>query len=280
MNELPLVFGPLSNLIGMLALPVLEGSPPLAVLLFNAGVVPRIGPHRLNVRLARALAAAGHACLRFDLAGHGDSKGVAGESDFRVQSVADLRCAMDHLERTHGIRRFALLGVCSGAVAAFSAALADPRVAGVLMFDGHWYRSRWTTLVWRWKRLRHATWPMLAASLRRRLAARGKSAPPPSLFEAGPAPANPPREVFASGLQALVEREVSVLLMYSGSVMECYSYRAQFRDVFGREPFFDAVRCEFHPDIDHTFLTGEMQRRMVERVRAWADEVAARLRSP
>jgi hypothetical protein len=187
---------------------------------------------------------------------------------------------MDHLEQVHGIRRFALLGICSGAVAAFSTALADPRVAGVLMFDGYWYRSRWTTAVWRWKRLRAATWGMRVAALRRRLSARGAAAPPPSLFDAGLAPANPPREVFAEGLQTLVQRGTSVLIMYSGSVLECYSYRAQFRDVFGREPFFDAVRCEFRPDIDHTFMTGAMQRTMVERVRAWADEVALRLRTP
>lgn len=278
MNELPLVFGPLSNLVGVLTLPAFGGPPPLAVLLFNAGVLPRIGPHRLNVRLARALAAAGHACLRFDLAGQGDSKGLAADGDFRTQAVADLRCAMDHLEQAHGIRRFALLGVCSGAVAAFAAALADPRVAGVLMFDGYWYRSRWTTLVWRWKRLRSASWSMLAASLRRRLLARG-AARQATLFDAASATANPPRAAFAAGLQALVGREASVLLVYSGSVMECYSYAGQFRHVFGREPFFDAVRCEFHPDIDHTFVTGDMQQRMVARVNAWADAVAARLRA-
>ena len=42
----------------------LAGAP--VCLLFNAGVVHRIGPHRLNVKLARALAARGFTALRMD----------------------------------------------------------------------------------------------------------------------------------------------------------------------------------------------------------------------
>ena len=44
------------------------------VVLLNAGIIHRIGPNRLYVQLARRLASRGHAVLRFDLAGIGDSE--------------------------------------------------------------------------------------------------------------------------------------------------------------------------------------------------------------
>ena len=47
-------------------------APPTVVLL-NAGIVHRVGPNRMHVLLARALAAAGISSLRFDMSGIGDS---------------------------------------------------------------------------------------------------------------------------------------------------------------------------------------------------------------
>ena len=51
MNEQTLQFGPNNALVGTLAS---TDNPPAGIgaLLFNAGVVPRIGPNRLNVRIA------------------------------------------------------------------------------------------------------------------------------------------------------------------------------------------------------------------------------------
>lgn len=274
MIEQSLTFGPRDGLVGVLTLPASGGMPAIAFLVFNAGALPRIGPHRMNVKLARALAARGHCCLRFDLAGQGDSQRGDSTADFRTQAVLDIRCAMDHLEREHGVRRFALLGVCSGAVAAFAAAVADPRVAGVLMFDGYWYRSRWTTLVRYWKKLRARPWSGLAGALRRR-ASELAGPRPAALFDQPASPSNPPRHEFVRDVRSLVDRGVDLLFVYGGSVLAYYSYANQFRDVFRGEAFLAAVRCEHRPDIDHTFASLDAQRRMIDRVGAWADELAA-----
>jgi alpha/beta hydrolase fold len=256
-----------------------RAAPSFAFIFFNAGVLPRIGPHRLNVKMARALAAAGQTSLRFDLSGQGDSRGGGTGIDFRTQATNDLRQAMDHIEANCGIRRFAIVGYCSGAVNAFSAAVKDERVCGVLMFDGYWYRSRWTIPVRHWKRFRATSWSNALGGIARRLGLGGRPAPagggaaPVGLFDGDASNTNPPREEFVRAIGGLVARRVATHFVYSGSVIDEYSYAGQFRDVFGREAFHAKVRCAFRPDIDHTFVTLDVQRRMVQLVLDWVPEV-------
>lgn len=275
MTETPVAFGPQSTLWGMLTQPADAGLASMAVLMFNAGVIPRVGPHRLNVKLARALARAGTTSLRFDLAGQGDSRGTVAGGDFEAQATHDIRCAMDHLEQTQGITRFVLIGICSGAIHALGAACVDPRVVGLLMFDGHWFRTRWTLPVRHWKRFRATSWRDAAAAVKRRLVgglAPTAEAGGAGLFDADNEPPEPPRADFVRDMQALADRRVATWIMYSGSVIDYYSYAGQFRDEFGHEAFFDKVRCDFRPDIDHTFVSIDVQRRFIDAVLGWVAE--------
>ncbi len=274
MSETPLRFGPEGRLMGVLTEPAAGPAAGVAFLLFNAGVIPRLGPHRINVKLARALAAAGCPVLRFDLSGHGDSPAAPpGVTD---APVADLRAAMDHLEATLGVRRFALVGVCSGAVNAYRASLADPRVAGLFMFDGYWYRSRWTRWVRDWKHLRALPPGHVLRAVLRRLRPTGNGKPGAEgsavLY---PDNANPPRAEFCRAMQQLVDRGTAVTVVYSGSVIDYFSYGAQWRHTFGREAWFDRVPCAYLPDIDHSFVELRGQRRFIDTVLAWLPAVRA-----
>lgn len=278
MIETAVMFGPQSLLMGMLAQPQPGAPAPVAFLMFNAGVLPRIGPHRLNVKLARALAQAGQTSLRFDLSGQGDSGRAVDASDSWTHATHDVRCAMDHLEQNFGIRRFALIGICSGAVTALTVAQLDPRVAGVLMFDGHWYPTRWSRPVRHWKRLCKLSLRRAAAAVWRRLPGVTRTATGPVAIDGqddGSVSGNPPRAQFVGTLQALADRRVATFFVFSGSVIEYYSYANQFRDAFSHEAFFDKVRCDFRPEIDHTFISLEAQRQMIELVTGWVPEVHA-----
>jgi hypothetical protein len=277
MTETPLLFGPDASLVGVLTQPDTGSASKVAFLTFNAGVIPRLGPHRLNVKIARTLASAGETSLRFDLSGQGDSRSAVGtEGDFWAQAVRDLRSAMDHLERHFGIRHFALIGICSGAVNVFAAARADARVVGAMMFDGHWYGTRWSRPVRHWKRFRNSSWAALASTAMRRLTglvAPKAATPHGEAVPGASGPANPPRDEFVRAVQALADRGVALYFMYSGSAIEYYSYAGQFRDAFGREAFFDKVRCDFRPDLDHTLISLAAQQRMIEVVSGWVPEV-------
>lgn len=276
MTETPITFGPQQGLFGVLTQPRTDAGAECAFLMFNAGVVPHIGPHRMNVKLARALAKAGEVSLRFDLSGHGDSEIAESSGGFLEQAASDLQSAMDYLEQEHGVRKFALIGICSGAVSAFEAALKDPRVIAVLMFDGYWYPSRWSTLARDWRRFRAISWTQAVTAFSRRITQtliRPKQQTPEGIFGGKKAPFKLPQAAFANGVRTLVKRGTSIFIMYGGSIIEQYSYANQFRHVFGHEAPFDQVRCEFRPEIDHIFVTPASQHAMIETVLDWRRDV-------
>lgn len=273
MKSTPVVFDPDGRLVGIVCEPERRKEQKLAFLLLNSGVLPRIGPHRINVRIAHRLAEEGYLSFRIDLSGQGDSRPASGHLDYWDQSIADLRAAIDYLQATLGICRVVLIGLCSGAMNSYAVALRDERVAGLLMFDGYWYRSRWSLPVEYWKRFRAAAWSEILVKARRRFSPSSsviEVAPiAPGLFDSDGGAANPPKKDFVAGMQCLVDRGVEICMVYSGSILDYYSYGAQFRHVFAGADFTSRIRCEYRPDIDHMFLLRETQDRMVSLVTSW-----------
>ena len=94
----------------------------------------RLGPHRMFVKTARRLCAAGFQCLRFDFVGRGDSEGDLEDATI-ASMAADARCAMDYLKETLGCTRFILLGICSGGKVAISCASDDDRVKQLVLWS-------------------------------------------------------------------------------------------------------------------------------------------------
>ena len=133
--ETPFWFGP--KLFGVLSRPA-QGTTDQVLLIGNGGRDPHYGAARQNVDFARYLARHGIACLRFDFAGLGDSIGPPGKENLLTHTftdrLPDIRAALDALE-SEGFRRFAMLGLCSGAYHAFHAALADPRLSRLLLVN-------------------------------------------------------------------------------------------------------------------------------------------------
>ena len=111
---------------------------PTAVLVIVGGPQYRVGSHRQFVLLARRLAAAGHATLRFDYAGMGDSEGE--RRNFEACGP-DIAAALDALCRAcPNTTRVVVWGLCDAASAALMFATADARVAGIVAVNP-WARS-------------------------------------------------------------------------------------------------------------------------------------------
>jgi len=106
----------------------------LAVLCLNAGLVHHVGPHRMHVLLARALAARGIHCLRLDQSGIGDSAVRADDTPVEEIPVREIEEAISELE-SRGCHRFILFGICSGAVTAAKAVLGNSKIAGIVMVN-------------------------------------------------------------------------------------------------------------------------------------------------
>ena len=133
-------FGPNRALVGVLTEPERLRKDRPAVLLMNAGLLHRVGPHRLNRDLAAALASDGHLVMRFDFTGIGDSERPVSERDqtpasFEEQIVSETCAAMDHLATTRGVNRFVLAGMCLGADAALRTALTDSRAMAIVLIN-------------------------------------------------------------------------------------------------------------------------------------------------
>lgn len=111
------------------------GVRPTAVLILNAGLIHRVGPQRLHVKLARSLARAGLTCLRWDFSGIGDSPSRRDGLAVMDVITREPRDVMDQLGTQYGIERFILVGICSGAFASFRTAVSDPRVCGAVLIN-------------------------------------------------------------------------------------------------------------------------------------------------
>jgi len=130
------------SLIGVLNRP--DRPSDVGVLVLVGGPQYRAGSHRLFVRLARAVAGQGHACLRFDSRGMGDSSGATAAF---TESSPDVGAAIDAMmTAVPGLRRVVLWGLCDAASAALlylDESGHDKRVAGLCLLNP-WVRSEHT----------------------------------------------------------------------------------------------------------------------------------------
>lgn len=245
--------------------PMPRGAP--AVLLVNAGVIHRIGPHRLHVRLARRLAQAGHPALRMDLSGIGDSGALPERLSFRASSVADIRTAIDHLAADNPATSAIVFGICSGADNALAAAEADPRIVGIVLVDPPCYVSTQARLRSLRSRLRHpAAWMSLPAKLLKRLRSRlSSSAEDADATSGGRQP--PPLEDYRRQLNGLVARGVSILSVYSSAQGVRYNHADQLYEWFPE--LRGKIDSLYYPDANHTFTEIAQQTALISAVTDW-----------
>lgn len=240
--------------------------------LMSAGVVHRIGPHRINVKLARALTAAGLPSLRMDLAAVGDSRSPPTDTAYDQQAVTDLVAGIDLLIAQTGVSRVIMIGVCSGAIYSLRTALLDQRVIGLHMIDGYAYATPRTRRERFLQRGRTLTAKFIKNAVGARL--RNQSRTPSGGPERDYGLSHPPKAQFAADLTQLLDRGVSIYQMFSGSILQNYNYQDQFADGFAQFDNLTAVRTEFTPQFDHTVTALATQRELLERIVPWASGIA------
>lgn len=276
--------GPEGQLVGIVSQP-LECSTPArpevrssaapgpAVIILNAGVLHRVGPHRLHVVLARRLAASGFPGLRLDLGGIGDSTASSDAATFRDSAVADTRAAMTGLTGVVGAGRFVVFGVCSGADNAIATALADDRVAGIVLVDPPTYPTRRGQLRELRARVARSDGPRDLLRLGMRVAERRVRLAVARLRRRNPGDASsggrelPPAATHGAQLTRLVDRGVRILAVYSGIHGARYNHADQLFELF--PALRGRLDHAYFPDANHTFTELAAQAELIDTVMRW-----------
>ena len=251
------VFG--EGLIGILHAGAAIASQETAVILLNAGMVHRIGPHRGSVELARAVAGAGFPVFRYDQSGLGDSPVSRQVSAERRHE--ELKAAMELVNARTGATRFVVGGICSAADDAFHLATLEPRVQGVLLLDGLAYR---TPGYW----LRHLP-PRVFNPVKLWNWWRSRSHAQPGMENFRDWPS---RQDAIAAVKGMVSRDVRMLFVFTGGAYRYFNHAGQLPAALGGAIESRQVSSEYWPDCDHTFYLKRDRSRLQQRVISWLSQ--------
>lgn len=286
LTEEPLQFGEGGRLFGILTLP---GMPPCSArelpvfVFFNAGLLHRVGPHRLYVRLARDLSRMGFSSLRVDLAGTGDSPRRP-DLTYPQSIAADFGEISGVLESRLGRLPLVLAGLCSGANSVVRLTPEEPRVVGMVLLDpicfpDDGFRARAVAL-------RYANPARYIAWLKRRFKAltipsRGKQEENDSVDVLAPEdiPTQeqvratwgiPNRDQLRAAFASICRREGRVLAVFTQSAIAYYNQVGQLGRVLGVDGYQQFCTEVFWPHAEHIYTLDLHRRRLIEEIKTWA----------
>lgn len=266
-------------LVGVVSQPENGPCAELGVLIVVGGPQYRVGSHRQFVLLARYLAAAGFAALRFDVRGMGDSTGAV--RDFN-EVGADIAAAIAAFRQAcPTVERVVIWGLCDAASAAllYWREREDPALAGLVLLNPwvrseaglararvrHYYRKRLLQAAF-WKKLLKGHWS-LRESLRdgwRNLRLAQAAAPAEIGFQARMA-------------DALLRFPGPVLFILSGQDVTGQEFAdwadAEFAGADWRAR--QGRRCLTLAAADHTFSSTVWRREVELATRGWLLELLA-----
>ena len=264
MKETAFSFGPGGALVGVLSEPSNPRSDLPAVVLFNVGLNHRVGPYRVWVELARALAVNGGTALRFDVSGLGDSARRKDTLSDTRRAVADMKEALDVLEKRTGIQRFVLIGLCSGVDGSHVLALEDARVAGAVFIDGYsfetlGYKIRRKLRVFEIDRWRRLLTRQLKIGSRHEVGTRDEI-----FVREYPTPTS-----VATDIERMLHRGVKLLFIYTGGSDRAFNAAEQFHEMLAPADFRGRVEVIYDERADHTYSHVHDRHRLIRTLVAW-----------
>jgi alpha-beta hydrolase superfamily lysophospholipase len=280
MREQCLLFGEIASLVGVITRPdgMNSRTDRPALILCNAGLVHRVGPHRLHVHLARRLAEQGFTVVRFDLSGLGDSLARADNVPYPECTILETQQVMDQITAMTGIEHYCLMGLSSGALLSLKTALRDDRVVGAGILNPHGFvrSSEWhrhvedlsASRIYAGNLFRPQSWlkaltgktnyRRLLSSLSYRFLRAAKQGKQISA-EA---------ENLGPELEAFLKKSIHILLLFSGADRSIDN----FSELLGSQwekTLAANVQKSIIEDANHTFANPVHQQRAIEVIENW-----------
>ena len=277
MREIPLQFGDAGRLFGILTLPDEQdgGRMESRVFVFlSAGLLHRIGPHRLYVRLARDLAQSGFNSLRVDLAGIGDSSSRTGLT--YQQSVAqDFEEILSVLKSQLGDVSIILAGLCSAADNAIRLAIDNPQVVGMVLLDPVCEKDKGFRIRALGFRVRELVEKSTSLSnytrwLNRRIRAlTNQSSGSDEQVDALSLRVIPPPEQMRAAFESIGRRNGRVLCVFSEYALRYYNQIGQLGRVLELEDYERFCTELFSPHAQHNYPLESHRYQLIEAIKAW-----------
>jgi alpha/beta superfamily hydrolase len=275
-NEQVVLLGKHQSLVGILTravAPAARNGP--AVVILNTGIIHRVGHHRMYVTMSRALARAGHMVLRFDFSGIGDSDSRTDGLPPLESCLADIKDALDWLERERQASRVILVGLCSGADHAVLYGHTDARIVALVLMDPtipataryylHYIAQRltrlhnWTNLFAGRSRLLKVWVTQLLHVMRPERRSRSITLQDLRFHT-----------YLEQSYQSSVDHGIQILAMFTEDTTR-QTYREQMLDAFPNVLFGDHLTTEFFPGSDHIFTLEADRSKLIALILEWID---------
>jgi hypothetical protein len=283
-NEQAVLLGKRQSLVGILTravAPASRNGP--AVVILNTGVIHRVGHHRMYVTMSRALARAGHIVLRFDFSGIGDSDARTDALPLIESCLADIKEALDWLEREHQVSQVILIGLCSGADHAVLYGHTDTRIVAHVLMDPTIPATRRFYLHYIARRLtRLHNWTNLLAGKSRLLNVWAKQL----ILVVRPGLRSQQitlqdlqfHTYLEQSYQNTMDRRIQILAILSEETTR-QTYAGQILDAFPNVLFRDQLTTEFFPRTDHLFTLEADRAKLIPLILKWIDASSSTFRA-
>ena len=269
MNEQVIQFGNQKNLIGVLTQPENSNTERPVFIFVNSGLLHRVGPFRIYVSTARALAKDNFTSFRMDLSGKGDSQPKQNSLSLKENTNQDIMEAMDHLQQTIGAKSFVVCGICTGADNAYEIAFNDDRVKAVIPVDGYAYPTTGFHLRKFFSRLTNInSWKNLVRKVGALFSSNNEMGK--SELTANYRMVFPEKDHFERNMSRVLDKGVEFLVIFTGGWYMFYNYAQQFADSLTGAFKPKQISVEHNKKTDHTFILQKDKEWLIQTIVDWA----------
>jgi pimeloyl-ACP methyl ester carboxylesterase len=272
-SEQAVLFGSWTSLVGIVTKAVSPASANRpAIVILNTGIIHRVGHHRMFVTMSRALGAVGYTVLRFDFSGIGDSSPRYDGLSLVDACMAEIREALDWLERDGAASRMILIGLCSGADHAVLYGHTDPRIVGLVLMDPSIPPTLRYYVHYIGRRLRRLrTWFNVLSGRSRTLRMLMRHMLP--IAQRYPLQNRVPRQTIERHYRNSVDSGIEILAIFTEETTR-QTYREQMIEALPNVSFGDRLTLEFFPGSDHTFALESDRSRLIQLILQWVSAVS------
>ena len=272
-SEQAVLFGSWTSLVGIVTKAVSPASANRpAIVILNTGIIHRVGHHRMFVTMSRALGAVGYTVLRFDFSGIGDSSPRYDGLSLVDACMAEIREALDWLERDGAASRMILIGLWSGADHAVLYGHTDPRIVGLVLMDPSIPPTLRYYVHYIGRRLRRLrSWFNVLSGRSRTLRMLMRHMLP--IAQRYPLQNRVPRQTIERHYRNSVDSGIEILAIFTEETTR-QTYREQMIEALPNVSFGDRLTLEFFPGSDHTFALESDRSRLIQLILQWVSAVS------